>query len=437
MSLTSWTTEQMLSLAPDALMARAAERLANPHGWLSLGCAGGVMWGEFPNANKEPYRVLATLPDLAFQCDCPARKQPCRHAVGLALLAARESEPFVRIQPPGWVLKGLHGSESAISSKQSAVYDEALSAYRQRLQMVRAVMDHFERWLKDSVHNGLADLPARPAGQWNEMASRLSDGGAPVTAQALRDLRPLAGSRPGWPEAVLRRLGRFYLLTQGFAAYDDLPPEPQADLRAAVGWFEDPQHRGDEVVNDEWRVLGSVHELLGQNNIRRTWLYGRSSRRFAFFRQTLRRNSLQPAYLGGTTLSAALRFAPGGWPQRAVLEEVRELLPHTGAARSYDSLRGARDAYGKALSLNPWLRRFPLVLHGIHAHLEDGRWMLRDSEGYVMPLPQPFLYGWHLQAMDNPGQYGLFGEWDGMIFTPISAYYNQTWLALRVLRGQK
>ena len=61
MSLTTWTTDQMLSLAPDALMARAAERMANPHGWLSLGHAGGVMWGEYPNHNKEPFRVLGKV----------------------------------------------------------------------------------------------------------------------------------------------------------------------------------------------------------------------------------------------------------------------------------------------------------------------------------------------------------------------------------------
>jgi hypothetical protein len=430
----------MLSLAPDALMARAAERLANPHGWLALGCAGDIMWGEFPNANKEPYRVLATLPDLAFRCNCPARKQPCRHAVGLALLAARESEPFVRAQPPAWALDWLQNREMPDGGAETPVHGrphQDISAYEERLRMVRGVMGRFERWLKDAVHNGLADLPSLPAAQWNEMAARLSDAGAPATAQDLRTLRPLANGRPGWPEAVLRRLGRFYLLTQGFTGYDDLPPESQADLRAAAGWFEDPAHRGDEVVDDEWLVLGSVHELLGRDNLRRTWLYGRSSRRFAFLTQRLQRSLLQPAHFGGTTLSAALRFSPGGWPQRAAIEQLHGSTPQTGPARSQNSLRSARETFGKALVVNPWLRRFPLVLHGTHPHLEDGRWVLRDREGTLMSLPHPFLYGWHLQAMNDSQTNGLFGEWDGSAFTPISAYYNQTWLTLRVLRGQK
>jgi hypothetical protein len=429
----------MLSLAPDALLARAAERMANPHGWLALGTAGDVMWGEFPNANRPPYHVLATLPELAFFCDCAARKRPCRHAVSLALLAAREQESFMEKDPPEWVRRQLSTRPSLAQTTHASgkAQAAAIANYEERLLTVQKGMRQFERWLKDIVHRGLAGLPSLPIAQWNEMASRLSEAAAPEIAQDIRDLRPLAGSQRGWPEATLRRLGRLYLLSQGFAGYKKLPPEAQADLRSAVGWFEDPLHPGDELLSDRWLVLGTVHNLQGRHNVRRTWLYGLEHRRFAYVSRQSQKEILEPALFSGTTLAAALRFAPGGWPQRASMEALRAISPQGAAIHSYRSLKDARSAYGKALSVNPWLRHFPMVLSRMQAELDGGQWVLRDSEGYGVPLPQPFLYGWHLQVMGSTDGSALFGEWDGLCFSPLAAFHNNTWLTLRVLRGQK
>jgi hypothetical protein len=298
-------------------------------------------------------------------------------------------------------------------------------------------MRRFERWLKDTVHRGLAGLPATPIGQWNEMAARLSEAGAVEVAQDLRELRGLAGRGSDWPENVLRRLGRLYLLTRGFAVYDSLQPEAQADLRGAVGWFEDPHYPGDERLADRWLILATVSEQQGHRNLRRTWLFGREHRRYAFVAQELQKESILPAYFSGTTLPGTLRFAPGGWPQRASFEAIGDVSPDGGPVHSFHSLRAARAAYGKALSLNPWLRRFPIALSGVQAELDGSHWVLRDSEGYAVSLPPVFMYGWHLQVMSDSACNALFGEWDGRNFTPLSAYYNDSWLALHVLRGQK
>ena len=283
----------------------------------------------------------------------------------------------------------------------------------------------------------MAGLPAAPLAQWNEVVARLSEAGAPEIAQDMRDLRKVAGSHPGWPEAMLRRLGRVYLLVQGFAAYDELPPESQADLRAAVGWFEDPSYPGEEHLRDRWQVLGTIHNLQGRHNMRRTWLYGRKHRRFAFISQRSQKEILQPVLLSGTTLAATLRFAPGGWPQRAAIAELLAKTPDSAAVQGTPSLREARIAYGKALSVNPWLRQFPLVLDRVQAETEGGLWALRDREGTVAPLPHPFFYGWHLQVMSSTDGRAVFGEWNGLAYTPLALFHNNTWLALRVLRGQR
>jgi hypothetical protein len=434
MSLTTWTTEQMLGLAPDPLMARAAERLAKPPEWLVLGHNDHLIWGACANPGSAPYHVFSTLPDLSFFCDCPARKRPCRHAVSLALLATREAASFVKMEPPQWVLDNWPAARPDLAWRQPVPTN---AEYEEKLQTVKKGMRQFERWLKDTVHQGLSGVPSLPVGLWNEMAARLSDSGAPEVAQDLRLLRPLAGSHPGWPEVLLRRLGRFYLLTQGFAAYDKLPPESQADLRGAAGWFEDPAHPGDERLNDRWLVLGTVHEVQGRHNVRRTWLYGLHHRRLAFVNQMSYKGIPEPAFLSGTALEATLRFSPGGWPQRASIVSLSQITPDNSPIPGSDSLQNARSAYGKALSVNPWLRNFPLVLRGVQPEMDGGQWILRDQQGYLVPLPDPFLVGWHLQVMGGTAGSALFGEWDGLQFKPLAAYHNNSWLTLHILRGQK
>jgi hypothetical protein len=430
-----WTTEQILGLAPDALLARAAERLANPQEWLALGRGAGYVWGEYPNSSQPPYTVLAMLPDLVLSCDCGSRKLPCRHALSLALLLSREQEAFDRQDPPPWVMKRLQPGTDGRFSTPPPFGDG--TAYDQRLLAVRDGMQRLERWLRDIVHRGLADLPSRPVTFWNEMATRLDEAHAYETAQDLRDLGRLPGKQAGWTEQVLRRLGRLYLLTQGFAGYPALPPETQADLRAAAGWFADPAYPGEDVVRDHWLVLGTAHQVVGRHNLRRTWLYGRKHRRFAHFDPQAPGSPRLPALFSGTQLDAVLRFRPGGWAQRAALETLQGIMVTGDGAPGLSSLRQARLTVGKALSVNPWLRRFPLVLRGVQAAPDGDSWVLRDGAGYLLPLPHPFLYGWHLQLLGGSADSALFGEWDGQRLLPLSLYQDGQWLALTVLRGQK
>ena len=382
-------------------------------------------------------RVTATLPDLILDCGCAARKRPCRHALSLAMLAAREEEAFVESTPPPWVVERLgkppfHNADEALSTAQ------ALALHEAHLARVRGGMEQFERWLKDRVHGGLAGLPGEPVAGWNEIASRLNEAGCPVIAQEVRGLRGEVNRTPAWPEALLRRLGRLYLLAQGFRAYETLPVEAQADLRGAAGWFADPAHPGQERISDRWLVLATTHTLSGQWSERRTWLYGLEHQRFAFLSEEGARDAPRPPYFSGTLLEAALCFAPGGWPLRAILETAGTVSASAETApRGHHSLENARQLFGKALSVNPWLRRFPLLLRGVRVQLDGDLWVLRDEGGYLMPLPLSFLYGWHLQLMCNQAGALLFGEWDGVQFTPLAIRHEGQWLAVHILRGQK
>src|SRR5215813_6655302 len=99
----NWTTEQILALAPDAASAKAGQGLVSARKWLSLGADDRTAWGLCQGSGKDPYQTQIDLTEPAFRCSCPSRKFPCKHALGLFLLLAAQSEAFKEKRPPAWV----------------------------------------------------------------------------------------------------------------------------------------------------------------------------------------------------------------------------------------------------------------------------------------------------------------------------------------------
>src|SRR5215475_953227 len=99
----NWTTDQILTLAPDTASAKAGQRLATARNWLKLGADENTAWGLCQGGGKEPYRTQIDLTEPAFRCSCPSRKFPCKHGLGLFLLFAAQPAAFKEKQPPDWV----------------------------------------------------------------------------------------------------------------------------------------------------------------------------------------------------------------------------------------------------------------------------------------------------------------------------------------------
>ena len=80
------STDQVLALAPDTSSVAAAKKLAKPGAWRNLGQSESALWGECQGSAL--YQTEVALSDLATKCSCPSRKFPCKHALGLLLIAA-------------------------------------------------------------------------------------------------------------------------------------------------------------------------------------------------------------------------------------------------------------------------------------------------------------------------------------------------------------
>lgn len=99
---------QILQMSPDGASSKNAKTLANAKNWQGLGAFdsddGETLWGEIKGSSGETYHTRVGFDAATFDCSCPSRKRPCKHALALALLRDEDASVF-KDSPPGWVLK--------------------------------------------------------------------------------------------------------------------------------------------------------------------------------------------------------------------------------------------------------------------------------------------------------------------------------------------
>src|SRR4028118_1442943 len=96
---------QILALAPDTSSANAGKKLAHPQTWKHLGRSAEALWGECQGGAL--YQVRVDIRDLASRCSCPSRKFPCKHSLGLLLIAADSPDIISMASLPPWVSEWL------------------------------------------------------------------------------------------------------------------------------------------------------------------------------------------------------------------------------------------------------------------------------------------------------------------------------------------
>ncbi|MCB8980246.1 MAG: hypothetical protein H6657_22775 [Ardenticatenaceae bacterium] len=427
----NWTTEQILGLAPDQFTLRAGRSAATLESWPALHHDGRILWGTFASSSKRTEETAVHQPTRSFTCTCNSRKAPCRHTMALLLLWQENQSAFTPGAAPNRLT--LWAKRQTLRSQRPASNSHAQETQMTQLQ---TGLDELELWLTDTVRHGLARLPDRPKSYWQTMADRLVDAQAPTLAQELRRLAAVPTSQANWPDEYLQRLGRLYLIVQGFRHFDQLAAPIQADLQTAVGWLPS-LHTDSTIVNDHWLVLGREQEQMGHVTHHFTWLWGQESQRPAQLIELGTVSRPEGRNLPtGTVWQGALRFLPGSWPLLA--QEVDGLIAHETAVspQGFATIREATEAHSQALACNPWLSTFPMLLHNVLPHRDDDNWRLMDASGTYLPLPDKFGHGWHLAAMaGGTPSLTLFGVWHGRIFHPLSVWHQNRWLDLHIWRG--
>jgi hypothetical protein len=428
----SWTSEQVLSLAPDGSSAKSGLELSSPGKWVSYARNGAALWGECQGSGKLPYQTRVDLSDGSSKCSCPSRKFPCKHALGLLLMYVARPEAFTPTDPPAWVVEWLEGRKKRAEAKADKVtqpkeVDEAAQAKREtaREKKVAAGIAELNLWLRDLVRGGLAQAQGQPYKFWDDRAARLVDAQAPGLARMVRELSQQTLGE-GWQERLLEQLGRIHLVTQGYANLPNLPEGHQADVRTVIGFTvsqEEVQARPG--IGGTWLVMGQAVAQEERLWARRTWLQHEASRFYALI--------LEFAF-GKATFAAPLRpenawegelaYFPSAYPMRAVLK--RGQIAANGyrlATIGESSAEQLLNAYSEALASNPWIERIPTTLTAtIEPFGRLSQWTLRSLEGVQFRLHPGFNFHHGLLGACGGHPLHLFGEWDGETFLPLRAY---------------
>ncbi|HEY8602539.1 MAG TPA: SWIM zinc finger family protein [Thermomicrobiales bacterium] len=441
------TAEHVLTLAPDAGVAASGKKLANAHGWHGLGQDSEAIWGEFQGSAR--YQVRAARSDLTVRCSCPSRKFPCKHGVGLLLLAATNPSALPAATAPEWVTSWLTrraaGAEQreakAATQQQSAPLDTGTTTREarpsktadRRLARVHVGIDALDLWLDDLIRNGLAQVATQPISFWEEQAARLTDAQAPGLAGRLRRMAALPNASPDWPARLLAELGRVALLTHAFRRVDELDPPLREDLRGAIGWALTQQEvlsRGER-VDDNWAILGQRVSTEDRLRTQCTWLLGTTTGRFGMILQFAHGSrAFEQQFALGTTISATLAYWPSAWPLRAIIaEQTGEPTPLRAAIAGHRSLAALLDHVADATARQPWLDRFPAVVKEVSfVAPSGGPWLVRDNHGATLPLSGDDH--WHALAVAGGGPCDLIGEWDGATLSPLATLVADNYYVL-------
>ncbi len=432
------TNEQVMAMAPDAASANAGKKLAIPRTWQHVGCSDAALWGECQGSAL--YQVRVDLSNYGVACSCPSHKFPCKHGLGLLLLAVQSPEAVPPAEPPDWVASWLAKRAASQEKKQEQLAKPAKETANPAQQAKRAAqkatrvdqgLNTLELWLRDLVRTGLASVESESAQIWEQQAKRLVDAQAPGVAALVRQMAGIPGASPDWPRRLLDHMGRIALLIQAyrqFATADgplllDLPM--QDEIQRRIGWTlsqEDITARG-EMVDDDWLLLGQVVEQDEAHSnmlMQRTWLYGVHSQRPALILQYSVMNAPYPEVIvPGGRLLAALRFWPGAELLRARIEIRHPASPLPGDAPILLPLPGAPDiatflqAMAERLARQPWQTQNLCLLRSVVPLCEDNgaRWWLQDSHGDALPLAGD--NHWKLLALTGGNPVAIAAEWDG------------------------
>lgn len=98
----TYTDDDIDRWAPDTGVAHDARNLQKKFTTLGVSADGTWLLGQCQGSGKEPYQVSVDLADAekpTFRCNCPSRKFPCKHGLGLVNCWVKDKKKFKAQEP--------------------------------------------------------------------------------------------------------------------------------------------------------------------------------------------------------------------------------------------------------------------------------------------------------------------------------------------------
>lgn len=359
------------------------------------------VWGRCAGSRAEPYDAVVDHTQPAYFCSCPSRLTPCKHVIallllwvrghvaqaampaGIAGLAARLPKPSATptpSAPPDDTLPGIVAPTSATEPAPTSGRDE-------RVARMRAGLVELLRWLDDRARGGLSDPSLARYSTWDALAARLVDAQVGGLANRVRRIAGLVGNGADWHRRVTEELGMLWLLANGGLNLGELPSDLADSVALALGW----QVRTATVLDgvpdtDVWHVAGRSDTREDRIEVRRVWLRGQHSGRWAMILSfAAYRQSLDASLTVGSSIHADLFRYPGRLGLRAIVGPHHSpSMPPGQSEHAVPSLTVAEGCaeVGRMIAAEPWLEHVPTTVTGA-VTMRGARWAISDDSGSI------------------------------------------------------
>ena len=428
-----WTTQQILSFAPDAGTAQRGQKLATIRQWRNLQGNERAVWGECKSSGASYYTTSIDLKGPAFKCNCPSRKFPCKHSMGLMLLIANNTDAFhITSDFPDWVNEWLEKRDSNAPPlpKESALELEAeqkrseqkTKTRSKRMVQMEAGLEDLEMWLTDTIRQGLASTERQGYEFWKDISARMVDAKLGGIGRRIQAMQLLQGGNVNWVDKMLSQMTDLYLVAKGFRNLENLPPPLQQELLSVAGI----KTKKDEVlaqkgIKDEWLVMGQIEGIEDNLNFRRVWVFGQKTKKHALILEfVFGDGGFQNHFPTGITLKGELCFYPSAYQMRAIVRMPFDILNEPKSMEGYADFKSFSESYSKALFSNPWLLDFPTCFENVIPVRKKNQLFILDSNNDQLEVLDRNQMGWKLLALSGGYPIKIFGEWTGDIFIPLS-----------------
>lgn len=157
----SITEDEVRRLAPDDTLGSARD-LIRKKNYLNLGISEDGTWllSQCKGSGKLPYEVSVDVQDPSqptFRCNCPSRKFPCKHSLGLLLLYAQQPEQFKTREPDADLLAKREKKAARAEKKTEEELKPRkvnVAALQKKIAAQRDGLDLLEKLVVDLVADG-------------------------------------------------------------------------------------------------------------------------------------------------------------------------------------------------------------------------------------------------------------------------------------------
>lgn len=425
-----FTENQVISLAPDAPSIKAGKKLAISSKWTLLANSDNAIWGEIKGSGKNPYQIRVDTTEIAFKCSCPSRKFPCKHGLALLFVYVNEHKSFAKTSEPEWVSTWLNQRKSRATAKKEKANKPVDEKARQkrvakREEKVKDGMAEVQKWILDTVRNGIAQFPDNGPGYFEKLAARMVDAQAPGIASQFRALGNLNYQKEDWQVQVLDRICGLWMVAAANQHFDKLTPSVQEELKAIIGWNTSKEELTNKAgIVDSWQLLGM--EVFEENRItvQKYWITGANTGKQAYILQyivpgQLREFSLVP----GMAAEAELVFYGEGISKRAIFKQINDSTQITKLS-GFSKLDECKAHLAEEIGQNPWLTQLGVVLEEITPVSTENTFLIVDQNQQTMPLDCPSETMWKLLAISGGKPVIMAGLYDCVTFIPFGIMVN-------------